>query len=570
MELRRFFTVIWQRAWLILLATVLVTGMTFYLSVTSTPIYQATTTIEIDQGADPRNDPYSALRSSEMVASTYVEQMQAPILLKSVIEQLGLPMSVAQLSGGLTVEQVRDTQLIRVSVESSNPLLAQTLANTIARVFIEQEIGRQQARFQAGLQDLEAQIAIVQASIEETQKAIAALGDPLDADSARMPEFARLEMARLESQLTSDQTRLVILLKSAEDFRLAMARYTDYINIFSPAELPTEPVRPRTTLNTILGGISGLVMGISSAFMLEYLDDTIRSPEDVKTALHAGVLGVLPLSRDANAHEAIVAVEQPLSPITEAFRNLRTSIEFSALGQTVRTLLITSPLPTDGKTFIVANLAAVMAQAGKSVIVVDADLRHPMLHRLFDLPQEPGLTSALLDPTDRENALRLTKVDGVRIVTAGPHPHNPSELLSSERMQNFIAWLTESADVVLMDSPPVLAVTDAVVLSAMVEGTVLVVDCGETRKLLASQALERLTDVGARVLGGVLNRFSAGSDGYYYYYDYYSRYYGGGEERGKEHRPAARRRTGPLRLISRIRLDGRPRQRRRRSNAEAH
>jgi len=266
------------------------------------------------------------------------------------------------------------------------------------------------------------------------------------------------------------------------------------------------------------------VLGVSAAFLLEYLDDTIRSPEDVKQALPVGVLGALPRLKETDGQIPLVVAEHPLQPVSEAFRSLRTSIQFSSLDQPARTLLVTSPLPTDGKTFTAANLATVMAQGGSSVILVDADLRHPMLHRLFGLPKEPGLTAALLSPDERAAVLQQTEIEGLRVVTSGSRAPNPAELLASERMQQFVSWLTQEADVVIFDSPPVLAVTDAAVLSNLADGILLIVNCGETRKPAAAQAVERLTSVGGEVLGVVLNRLAPGGDSYYYYYYYYSYY----------------------------------------------
>jgi capsular exopolysaccharide synthesis family protein len=230
---------------------------------------------------------------------------------------------------------------------------------------------------------------------------------------------------------------------------------------------------------------------------------------------------------------SLIVADHPRQPIAEAFRNLRTSIQFSSLDHPARTLLVTSPLPTDGKTFTAANLAVALAHGGNSVVLVDADLRHPMLYRLFGLTKEPGLTAALLSPDERAHALRPTEVEGLRVVTSGSHASNPAEMLASERMREFVSWLAEEADVVVIDSPPVLAVTDAVVLSTQVDGTLLIVDCGETRKPAATQAVERLTSVGGKVLGVVLNRLTASGDGYYYYY-YYPYYHAESGDRARQ------------------------------------
>jgi capsular exopolysaccharide synthesis family protein len=223
----------------------------------------------------------------------------------------------------------------------------------------------------------------------------------------------------------------------------------------------------------------------------------------------------------------LVVGKDPFQPVAEAFRNLRTSIQFSAVDEPVRTLLVTSPLPTDGKTFTAANLAAVMAQGGRDVILVDSDLRRSVQHRVFGLPKEPGVTSALLSPEEQGIALRETDVKGLKVVTGGARAPNPAELLASDRFQDFVAWLKEQADVVIFDSPPVLAVTDAAVLSTVVDATLLVVDHGRTRRAAAAQATERLMNVGGNLLGIVLNRLPPNGDGYYYYHYYY---YGDGKE----------------------------------------
>jgi succinoglycan biosynthesis transport protein ExoP len=543
MELRQYFAVVRKYLWLILLTTLLATGSAFYVSYTAPPVYRATTTLEIDLGTNPLSDPYavSNVRTVESVAEIFAARIQFPLFLQQVKDRLGLEMSADAINDMIGVQQVGSTQLIDVSTESNDPALAQALADTVARVLVEQERGQQQARFQASLDELESQVQTLESAISETQAQIFVLGEP-DGPSS---ELVRLERARLESQLTRDQTRLVVLLTSAEEFRLAMARYTDNITIYAPAQLPAAPVGSRLVQNTLLGGATGLMIGLGLAFLLEYLDDTIRSPEDVKRSMPVGVLGALPVLKEQSRDEpgdgiSLVVAHHPLQPVSEAFRNLRTSVEFSSLDRPARTLLVTSPLPSEGKTFTSANLAGVIAQGGKSVVLVDADLRHPRVHRTFGLSREPGLTGALLSPDQRAQALRPTEIEGLRVVTSGASPPNPAEMLASARMRDFVAWLLEEmeADVVVFDSPPVLAVTDAAVLSTLVDGALLVFDCGETRRPAAVQTLERLAGVGANVLGVVLNRLSPSGDGYYYYY--YSYYYGRDNGTGRRGRRGSR------------------------------
>lgn len=520
MELREFIDVILRRLWLIVLAIVLVGGMTYALSVTSTPIYSASATLQIDFGADPRTDPYTSLRTSEQSAKTYVEMMKSPTLLREVIDTLALPFSTAQLQGAINVQQIRDTQLIQVSVEDSDPARAAATANAIAATLIERIQSSQEARFAEDQAELDQELTALEQSIEETQIAITSLGDPLDPENINMPEFVRMELTRLQAALARDQTLYVIKLRSAEDFRLAATRYSDNLTLFSSAGVPPTPVKPRILLNTVLGLISGAVLGVSTAFLLEYLDDTIKTAEDVSQELELSTLGhVTRIPGIKTLRDGLIALKQIRSPLVEAYRTLRTNVQFSLVGNPSASILITSASPKEGKSTTLANLGVVMAQAGKRVILADTDLRRPTLHEFFDVPREPGLTDLLLEEDPQiEKFLQPTEVEGLSLLPSGPLPPNPSELLSSPRTTQILDDLKKHADVVLLDSPPVLAVTDATVLATKAGAVLLVVDAGTTRSGAAREGKEALTQVGATILGAVLNRQKAGRGSYYYYY----------------------------------------------------
>ncbi|MFL7794471.1 MAG: CpsD/CapB family tyrosine-protein kinase, partial [Anaerolineae bacterium] len=209
------------------------------------------------------------------------------------------------------------------------------------------------------------------------------------------------------------------------------------------------------------------------------------------------------------------------------------NIRFSSVDKPIRTLLVTSAGPTEGKSTTAANLAAVMAQAGLKAIIVDADLRRPRLHRVFSIHPRGGLTGSLLEGT-MDGRLQPSQIEGLAVLPAGERPPNPSELLGSRRLRELLGLLTQHVDVVVIDSPPVLPVTDAAVLAQNVDGVLLVVDAGETRREIAQHAVESLRQVGANVIGAVLNRVSAGKGGYY---NYYHEYYGdGGEKRKRRER----------------------------------
>jgi non-specific protein-tyrosine kinase len=210
------------------------------------------------------------------------------------------------------------------------------------------------------------------------------------------------------------------------------------------------------------------------------------------------------------------------SAAAEAYRVLRTNLQFSAVDRPLHSLLITSPSPSEGKSFTASNLAAAMAQAGRRVILIDCDLHRPRLHRLFKLPNSVGVTSALLDEhPDIAGLLQETGVPNLQVLTTGPLPPNPAELLGAARMRAFLAELSAQADMLIVDSPPTMALSDAAVLSTQTDAVLLVLDASKTRQEVAKRALDSLTQVKARVAGVVLNRMpTRGAGAYYYYYGY--------------------------------------------------
>lgn len=233
-----------------------------------------------------------------------------------------------------------------------------------------------------------------------------------------------------------------------------------------------------------------------------------------------------------NHSPILVAASHPKSPIAEAFRTLRTNISFSALDRPLRSLLVTSAGPEEGKSTAVSNLAVVTAQAGTRVLVLDCDLRKPAMHKVFDLDNHRGLTSVLVGGVDPTEAISPTLADNLWVLTSGPLPPNPAELLGSGRMKDLLPQLEEKYDLILVDTPPLLAVTDAAVLAPQVDAAVLVARAGVTRRDMLAEAKASLAKTGVHLLGAILNGLRPESDGYYYYYHY--RYY---EGRGRKDEP---------------------------------
>ena len=321
------------------------------------------------------------------------------------------------------------------------------------------------------------------------------------------------------------------------------------VSVVEPAELPENPVRPRTILNTIIGGFAGLLLACAVALLYEYLDDTVKTPENVEAAGGLPTLGGVPRHpRMRAAPQGLVVASAHQGPASEAYRVLRTNLQFSTFD--ARALLITSAGPGEGKSTTVANLAVAIAQTGLKVIVVDSDLRRPALHRFFGLSNAAGLTSALVSPaTDVNLFLQQTELKDLWVMASGPIPPNPSELLSSSRMDAAIEALKRNADIVLFDSPPALAVADAAVLAGKLDATILVVDSGKTRAHALRRAADTLARSRTRVVGVVLNKLTARSRGYYeygYYYTYASSGNGHNGSNGPSKRrlPWGKRRAG--------------------------
>lgn len=218
---------------------------------------------------------------------------------------------------------------------------------------------------------------------------------------------------------------------------------------------------------------------------------------------------------------SLITLEQSKSPISEAYRMLRTNVEFTSVDSETKKILITSPGPREGKSLTTANLAVSIAQTGKSVLIVDADMRNPTQHKIFDLNNLEGLSLALVQEQDSLKYVRITEVPGLVVLTAGPIPPNPAELLGSQRMKHLIADFSKKFDVVIFDTPPVIAVADAAILAQEVDGVILVLAAGEVNREYARRAKEQLDKVGARILGSILNKVDMKSNDYYYYYHYY-------------------------------------------------
>jgi capsular exopolysaccharide synthesis family protein len=292
--------------------------------------------------------------------------------------------------------------------------------------------------------------------------------------------------------------------------------------VVEPAAQPLKPASPRKKLNTLLAATVGFSLATGVAFLVEYLDDTLETVEDIRQSLSLPTLTVVPcLNGRRRRRKAPIIADDPGSPLIEAYRTLRTRIQFSRVDGTSLTLLITSPLSREEKVKVVTNLSVVMAQTGLKVLLVDTDLRQPQLHEVFGLAQEPGLSTLLAAETrDCWEYVTETGIANLCLLTSGSLPPDPLGLLGSRRIVRLIGELKEQADVVVFNTPPILTVADAVVMASRVDGTILVIESQSTRQEAATRALEMLHNVGAKVLGVVLNGVRMRSSEYHHYSDF--------------------------------------------------
>lgn len=532
MELREYVGLLRKWLWLIILCT-LVAGIAAYVvSKNTTPIYQASTTLRVNQASSPTTTAaYADVLTSERLARTYASLLTSRPVLEETAQRLGI--DVKSIAKAVSVTPVRDTLLLQIQVEGPNPALITQVANTVPQVFIDRDREQQLGQVTKYRDTLQTEIDATLADLTRTTEELAKTTD--DA-----------QKTRLEASLAQYRTTYSNLLANAQQAKLAEAQATNNLVVAEPAAVPVSPVRPRTLTNTLLAAMIGAMLAVGAAFLIEYLDDTIKTSDDINRVTGLSTLGAIARLKEAGGTRQLVAWLKTKAPESEAYRTLRTNIQFSSVDKPIKTLLVTSSSPGEGKSTTAANLAVVLAQTGQHVIVVDTDLRRPVLHKVFDVPNNTGLTTALLvsDPAQISAHLQETEIDNLTLLTSGPIPPNPSELLGSHRMTSLVQALSELADIVIFDSPPVLAVTDAAVLARQVDGVLLVADAGHTKEHALAAAASELEKTGGNLLGVALNRLDARRGYNYYYYYYYS-----DDETGQRRRSTSKRPEGPkLRL----------------------
>lgn len=374
-------------------------------------------------------------------------------------------------------------------------------------------------------------LATYRSSLSSQRQRLAALDGEVNRHEGilkSLPEAER-ELVGLTRRATVNAGIYTFLLQKHEESRIAQAATIASVNVIDPAITPDRPIKPQKAKNLLLGLIVGGMLGVGLAFFREYLDDTIKDEEGVRRTLGFPVLSIIPhIGRQRRKDEigdaektperTLIAKLEPKSPAAEAFRSLRTSIHYSGLQKVKQVLLVSSTFPGEGKTTLTANLAVTLAQTGGRVLLVGCDLRRPTLHTLFDQPNIPGLTEVLVGDATLEQAIHPTGLYNLDFISAGTTPPNPAELLGSEAMAKALKDLRGLYDTILLDAPPLLAVTDAAVLTTQADLVLLVLQVGRVPLKLAGRTRDVLNSVQAPVAGIILNDKSGKGAQYYGYY----------------------------------------------------
>ena len=436
---------------------------------------------------------------------------------KRQLEKLGLAMNEQELAPLVDVRPVRDTQLLQLSVEHTDPQIARDLANAVARTFIRRNEDLQQTRLQSSRESLRQGVEQVGRELDERTRALNALRSR-PANEGEPDQDAQAEGIRLTREVSDLQLAYATLLRSYEEVRVTEVRSTNTLVLMEPAVLPSLPIRPRVLLNTLLGAVVGLLLAVSVVLLQAHLDDRVSTLDRLDQALGVPTIAVggkfapgvkspfLANLGHLTAQGGTLTPSSYHSAEAEAYRMVRTILQFRELDSHLRAILVTSPGPDEGKTTTAVNLALAFAQAGFRTLLVDADLRNPSIHRLFGVANDGGLSTLLLRRHEPASAwTQATNVPNLWVLTSGPLPPNPSGLLGSDRLSARLTELRAEADYLILDSPPTLEVAGTLALASQVDGVILAVDARTAREGPVVRTREALEGVGARIVGAVLN-----------------------------------------------------------------
>ena len=525
LSLTEYGQILWKRRWLIALPVVLALAGAFLVTELVTPRYRSEAILQVNAAATRPAvmDPFSGLFISREAVPTFIELMKTPTILNQVADNLGL--SEGGSLGKIILSEISQTAFLRIIVEHTDPMLAADVANELAEVMRTESLLEWHRRAATAAAILQVRTNSLLQQIEQARAALAAgEGDPQS----------------IGLQLSSFEGQYAVSLAETEAMQLGTARITDVLTVRAVAAASTAPFYPSPSRNAALGLLLGAMIGLGLAFGLEYRDASkVRSPEQVRRLLGAPVMGALPIHSLLKPGEGPPDVQSRIEDpsLLEPYHLLRANLQFSRPSSESQTILVTSAEIGEGKTTVVSNLALAHAIAGQKVIALDADMRRPSLHSALGLAQGKGLNEYLsADDAPIDDFLTDcplpsdTRSGSLRVLVAGGSAATPTAILSSERMRQMLDEMKEMADVIILDSPPVLYSSDALVVANAVDRVILVVWSGMLRNAAVRRAREGLDMVKATRVDVVLNKLRRDVDTY----AYYSQYYYGGYNRPRE------------------------------------
>ena len=496
---------------------------------------------DIPLGPKPAQD----LTASQLQA--YLAQMQAAEQKRRQTESEYRAALETQTSDGVwsipTVQANKNVQRLREKIseleEQKRALLVTYTKEWPAVKKIDEQLARLNEELKEAPKEIVAGLRTAYESALKEESSARALYNG-SRGKANVQSIAETSLADLDQRIETDRQNLNLYMQRANELRVtSYDNAAGNVSMVEEARVPRAPIGPARARNIVIALMLSLGVGVGLAFLLDYLDDTLKSVEDVDRHLHLPTLALIPAPReqrrilgrgaaapDPGAATALALIGDVRSPVAEAYRHLRTSLLLSSAGQPPRTILVTSSQPSEGKTTTAVNIATMLAQTGAEVLVLDCDLRRPRVHAHFGVGNARGVTNYLSGDANISDLLQSPKgvPDNLKVITSGPVPPNSAELLGSDEMRKLLYVLSENFTHIVIDSPPAISFTDASILSTMVDGVMLVVHGGRSSRAVVRRAKQQLQDVGAHIFGIVLNNVKLeGMD--YYYSGYYSGYY---------------------------------------------
>jgi len=511
----------YARRWaLVAVIPAVLMAMLGYVRTASEPkTYQATAVMYVQKSTSSGQGGAGAIDvyASSLLAGSYSQMIGYGVIARRASRLLANKYPGYQVAGvssqqkGLGPQSA--TQLVTASVTDTQPQRAVDAANAVVTAFIQTIQSIEKAKYAADLRTLNRQLTSVTNNINDLNRRISQYSG--DASG----------LATLRGSLDSYQIIQQTLFASSNTFRIQADEDLHSVTPFAPADA-AGLVGPHPSRTAALYGFAALLMLSGALFAFEYFNDLPRTPSEIEDVVGAPILGTVQRFNSGRGSSQLVTASRPRSPMAESYRLIRTNIQFTNIDNPPRTVVVTSALPAEGKSTTAGNLAEVFAQSGLSVTLIDADMRRPSLHKIFDIDgRRDGLTSMLVGNQMNGSAPAATSQPNLRMVPSGPIPPNPADLLGSHRMQSLIRHFREQSDLVVIDTPPALAVADAAILSTMVDGVILVVDPNKTKRRDLRHAREAIEAVGGKILGLVVNRLNP-RGGMYYYYGNYNYNYG--------------------------------------------